>query len=53
MLKGGTTLLFVSHSEEQVRQLCNKAALLSHGELVYFGDTDEAYKAYKNILSEE
>lgn len=53
MLKGGTTLLFVSHSEDQVRQLCKKAALLSHGELVYWGKTDEAYKIYRTIASGE
>ena len=32
MMEGGTTLLFVSHSEKQVIELCQKAAWLEKGE---------------------
>lgn len=31
MLEGGTTLLFVSHSIEQVKELCGRAVWLEHG----------------------
>ena len=47
LLEGGTTLLFVSHSAEQVRKLCPKAIWLDHGELMAFGDTEEVYGMYE------
>ena len=34
MLEQGTTLLFVSHSMDQVRQVCNRAILLEHGHMI-------------------
>lgn len=48
MMKGGTTLLFVSHSEEQVKELCQKAVWLERGELMYWGDVLEAFSKYQN-----
>ena len=47
LLEGGTTLLFVSHSAEQVRKLCPKAIWLDHGELMAFGATEEVYGMYE------
>lgn len=47
LLSGGTTLLFVSHSAEQVKELCSKAAWLDHGNLMAFGDTAEVYAMYE------
>lgn len=47
LLEGGTTLLFVSHSTEQVRALCEKAAWLQHGKLKAFGPADEICTAYE------
>ena len=38
MLDHGTTLLFVSHSIEQVMKLCNKVVWLDHGVVKRFGD---------------
>lgn len=46
LLAGGTTLLFVSHSEEQVKELCQKAVWLDHGKAMAIGDVDEVYRAY-------
>lgn len=34
MLEQGTTLLFVSHSTRQVREVCNRAILLDHGHMM-------------------
>ena len=34
MLEQGTTLLFVSHSMDQVKEVCSRAILLSHGEML-------------------
>ena len=48
LLEKATTLLFVSHSEGQVRELCPKAAWLDHGHLMAFGDTEDVYAMYEN-----
>ena len=46
LLSGGTSLLFVSHSAEQVRELCRNSAWLDQGKLMFYGDTTEAYEQY-------
>lgn len=51
LLSGGTTLLLVSHSVEQVKELCNKAVWLDHGEMKAFGDTDEVCNMYHNYYN--
>ena len=48
MLSGGTTLLFVSHSADQVRELCKKALWLEHGKIKAYGPADEVCKEYEN-----
>ena len=47
MLSGGTTLLFVSHSTEQVRELCKKAVWLKKGRVQMIGDVDEVCACYE------
>ena len=47
LMAGGTTLLFVSHSAEQVKELCEKAVWIDHGELRAFGNTEEVYRMYE------
>lgn len=47
MMSGGTTLLFVSHSTDQVRELCQKAIWLKKGRMQMFGDVDEVCDAYE------
>ena len=44
-----TTALFVSHSVEQVRNICNKVLWLDHGQVVMFGDTETVCSAYEKI----
>lgn len=46
LMEGGTTVLFVSHSAEQVKELCKKAIWIDHGELMAYGDTEDVYEAY-------
>lgn len=46
MMKGGTTLLFVSHSEEQVTQLCKRAILLDKGTIVADGEAEKVVEFY-------
>ena len=38
MFDSGVTVLFVSHSLEQVQRLCNKAMILEKGKLIAYGD---------------
>lgn len=47
MMKRGTTLLFVSHSEQQVKELCNKAIWLDKGSVVMFGESHSVVNAYR------
>ena len=49
MIKGGTTVLYVSHSLDSIRELCNRVIWLEHGKVIKIGETkkicDEYYKA--------
>ncbi|MDR0886288.1 MAG: ABC transporter ATP-binding protein [Clostridiales Family XIII bacterium] len=49
MLSSGTTLLFVSHSMEQVKQVCNRAILLSHGRMILDDKVDTVSYCYDEI----
>jgi len=46
LLDGGTTLLFVSHSIDQVRKLCDHAIWIDHGETRMIGEVNEVCDAY-------
>ncbi len=51
ILAGGITGLLVSHSIEQVRELCNKVLWIDHGNQVAFSDDVELYcDAYSEFL---
>lgn len=52
MFDRGVTVLFVSHSLEQVKRLCNKAIILDHGKMKAFGDIDEVAAIYQKMLDE-
>ena len=45
--ESGKTILFVSHSMEQVTGQCDKALLLDKGHLLFSGDPKEAVALYK------
>ena len=47
MFDKGVTVLFVSHSLDQVQRLCNKAIILEHGQVIAYGDTDTVAKVYE------
>ena len=47
MLANGTTLLLVSHSDEQVRQLCSRAIWIDHGVVQMDGPVNEVCDAYR------
>lgn len=46
LLKGGTTLLFVSHSIKQVKSLCKRAVWLERGLIRLDGDVDQVCDEY-------
>ena len=51
MIRGGTTVLFVSHSVEQIRKLCPRALWLEHGELRADGESGAVCEQYlKSVL---
>lgn len=47
LLSEGTTLLFVSHASEQVKELCNKAIWLDHGRILDMGPSVEVCERYQ------
>ena len=46
----GRTIVFVTHSADLVRQVCDRAAVLDHGVLVAVGTPGEAVRAYREHL---
>lgn len=46
MMAGDVTLLFVSHSISQVRELCDRALWINHGKLVMDGEVNEVCDKY-------
>ena len=46
LMSGGTTVLLVSHSMDQIRQMCNRVLWLDGGKLKMIGETQEVCDAY-------
>jgi ABC-type polysaccharide/polyol phosphate transport system ATPase subunit len=49
--KRGKTLLFVSHSPDLVRRLCERCIWLDHGEVVLAGATGDVMNAYQQKIT--
>ena len=49
LMSGGTTVLIVSHSIDQIERLCNKVAWLDHGHIRMDGPVEEVCAAYKSL----
>jgi len=47
LMSGGTTVLMVSHSSKQIRELCGRAIWLERGKVVMDGDAREVCAAYE------
>lgn len=47
LMSGGTTVLFVSHSITQIREMCTRVVWLEHGIVQKFGDTAEICEMYE------
>lgn len=46
LMGGGTTVLFVSHSIDQIREMCSRVLWLEHGQMRMLGKADEVCDAY-------
>lgn len=52
LLSGGTTLLFVSHSLNQVKELCQYAVWIEKGEIKSQGKVEDIAKQYMKANTE-
>ena len=50
---GGLTMLFVSHSPDAVRSVCQKALLLEQGQPAFFGDAERGTDLYLRHVQEQ
>ncbi len=50
MINGGTTVLYVSHSIESIRRLCNRVVWMDHGQVRMIGEANEVCDAYTESL---
>lgn len=53
LMKEGTTVLFVSHSLEQVKRICNKAMILQEGQVMEFGPVQEVADSYMKMIDSD
>lgn len=48
LMGGGTTVLFVSHGLEQIREMCDRVLWLDHGKVKLYGDAQLVCDAYES-----
>ena len=53
IIASGTTVLYVSHNQASVAEICERAIYLRKGKLIYDGDVKDAYAAYQAFKEEE
>lgn len=46
LMSGGTTVLFVSHDLDQIREMCRRVVWLEHGQIRMLGEAKEVCDAY-------
>ena len=46
----GKTIVFVSHSLDDVKKICDRACVLDFGSVIFLGKTDEAVDRYHRLL---
>lgn len=49
LMTGGTTVFFVSHDMDQIKEMCNKVVWIEHGVMQEMGGTEEVCKHYEGI----
>lgn len=50
IIKSGAITILVSHTIEQIQELCNKVLWLDHGRQIAFGNTEEICAQYEEYL---
>lgn len=53
LMSGGTTVILVSHSIEQIRSMCSKVLWLEEGTVQMVGDTRDVCKAYNDKMKSD
>ena len=53
LIEHSSIMVFASHSEDLIRQMCNRAILLDHGRLVADGPTGDVLAMYARMSKEE
>jgi len=53
LMSGGTTVILVSHSIEQIREMCTKVVWLDHGVVQMVGNTRDVCSAYMKFNRQE
>ena len=48
LMKGGATVLFVSHNLGQIREICNRVLWLENGQVKAFGETSQVCDLYQS-----
>lgn len=51
MMEDGVTVLYVSHSTDRIRKLCNKAIILTKGQVVASGEVNEICEMYTEMVN--
>lgn len=49
LIKGGTTVLYVSHSIESIKELCTKVIWIEHGKIIDIGPADKLCDEYYKL----
>lgn len=52
LMHSGTSVVFVSHSLDQIRELCTKVLWVEHGNMMMVGATNEVCDAYSTYYGE-
>ena len=53
IIRGGTTVLFVSHNMEQIRELCTKVMWLDRGQVKDIGPMEDVCDRYEAAMEQE
>lgn len=52
LINGGTTVLYVSHSLQSIKDICTKVIWIEHGKIIKIGDVDEICNEYYKMQME-
>lgn len=53
IISAGTTVLYVSHNAESVREICPRSIYLRKGTVIFDGNTDETLKVYQDYKASQ